>query len=450
MSLSLSELASKLSDIVESVPLTKNVPSIWMRRLSDHFGEDPNKLPVVAAEYPFYEHASVQLALEHYLVDCSRTSELVGTGNGSIGASLNELLQTVCSDVNPSEGPVKYFSVGVGGEQTLTCVASGLYLVCEGSHRLAIKVLRLGESIWIEVMALQHASAEVFLRELKSLVNKFSVYRGEILSVPSSSEFSVKFARLEPLARDSLILPDGVLARIERHTIQFAEHRELILSAGLPLKRGILLYGAPGTGKTLTIRYLLGMMSGRTTIMVHGRGLDAIGQVCGFARNLCPVTVVIEDVDLVAEDRRYSRTNPLLVDLLNQMDGLANDCDILFLLTTNRAKVLEPALRSRPGRIDQAIEVPLPDEICRQRLFELYARGIRLEVGNLEKLVERTKGANAAFIRELVRKAVLLAAIDGSGLQVRGRHFDDALQEMVVTGGELGKSLVGFRCNGDE
>ena len=95
------------------------------------------------------------------------------------------------------------------------------------------------------------------------------------------------------------------------------------------------------------------------------------------------------------------------------MDGLGDDADILFVLTTNRPDILEPALAARPGRIDQAIEVPLPDAECRIRLLSLYAHGLQVADGvlpaehndNSNFLVERTKGASAAFIRELVRKA---------------------------------------------
>jgi len=95
--------------------------------------------------------------------------------------------------------------------------------------------------------------------------------------------------------------------------------------------------------------------------------------------------------------------NAVLFELLNQMDGLADDADVLFMLTTNRPDILEPALASRPGRIDQAIEIPLPDEKCRARLLDLYGRGLALELADRAQLVTRTKGVSAAFIRELLR-----------------------------------------------
>jgi ATP-dependent 26S proteasome regulatory subunit len=164
-----------------------------------------------------------------------------------------------------------------------------------------------------------------------------------------------------------------------------------------------------------------------------------------MARALQPSTVIIEDVDLVAEERtRLNNCNtPLLFELLNQMDGIGEDADVLFILTTNRPDILEPALAARPGRIDQAIEVPLPDADCRRRLIELYARGLILKVDRLDDTVERTTGASAAFMRELLRRAALIASDEQRLAIVEQRHLDAAIHEIVVTGGSLTRSLLG-------
>jgi ATP-dependent 26S proteasome regulatory subunit len=162
---------------------------------------------------------------------------------------------------------------------------------------------------------------------------------------------------------------------------------------------------------------------------------------------LAPATVILEDVDLIGTERHMQTVdaNALLFELLNQMDGLADDADILFLLTTNRPDILEPALASRPGRIDQAIEVPPPDAACRRRLLELYSRGLRLELTALDRLIERTEGVSGAFIRELLRKAAVFAAEDDgeSPLVVRDSHLEEALAELLVAGGPLTQSLLG-------
>ena len=175
--------------------------------------------------------------------------------------------------------------------------------------------------------------------------------------------------------------------------------------------------------------------------------MGLIPQACALARALQPATVILEDVDLVAEERTRQNKgcNAVLFELLNEMDGLEGDADIIFILTTNRPEILEPALASRPGRVDQAIEIPAPDATCRRRLFELYGRGMALPQSSMEPFVRRTEGVSAAFIRELLRRAALFAADEGAESGVEDRHLDEALHELVVTGGELTKSLLGAK-----
>ena len=136
------------------------------------------------------------------------------------------------------------------------------------------------------------------------------------------------------------------------------------------------------------------------------------------------------------------QTSPILFDLLNQLDGLADDADVLFILTTNRPDILEPALAARPGRVDLVVELPIPDAAGRARLLQLYARGLTLDGVDFAQYVEKTEGASPAYIKELLRKAALLAAIAGSKA-VKPEHLDAAMKELEA-GGELAKRIVGF------
>ncbi|WP_437769928.1 AAA family ATPase [Sorangium sp. So ce764] len=146
----------------------------------------------------------------------------------------------------------------------------------------------------------------------------------------------------------------------------------------------------------------------------------------------------------VAEDRTRpdQSCKGVLFELLNEMDGLGEDADVLFLLTTNRPDILEPALASRPGRVDLTIEVPLPDGEGRRRMFELYGRGLTLKGVDVPRWIARTEGASGAFIRELLRKAAVFAAEEGQEIVVEDRHLDDAIRELVLCGGGLTKSLL--------
>ena len=140
------------------------------------------------------------------------------------------------------------------------------------------------------------------------------------------------------------------------------------------------------------------------------------------------------------------QTSPLLFELLNQLDGLADDADVLFVLTTNRPDILEPALAARPGRVDLVVELPVPDARGRARLLELYARGLTLEGVDFARYVDKTDGASPAYVKELLRKAALLAAIAGSNV-VKPEHLDAAMDELAA-GGELAKRIVGFGTSG--
>jgi len=156
--------------------------------------------------------------------------------------------------------------------------------------------------------------------------------------------------------------------------------------------------------------------------------------------------IVIEDVDLIARKREemYGPCDESLLNkLLNEMDGLREDAAVLFVLTTNRPEHLEAALPSRPVRIDQAIEFPLPDEQGRRQLVGLYACGLALTDEAVELVVKKTKNASAAFIKELMRRSAQYCLQNGGSAALKPQALDAALEEMLFTGGSLNAKLLG-------
>ncbi|HEX3096532.1 MAG TPA: ATP-binding protein [Usitatibacter sp.] len=165
-----------------------------------------------------------------------------------------------------------------------------------------------------------------------------------------------------------------------------------------------------------------------------------------LARLLQPSIVVIEDADLIARDRSTMDSpceEVLLNKLLNEMDGLKQDAEVFFILTTNRPEMLEAALASRPGRIDQAIEFPLPHADGRRKLILLYGRGLSLSEEVVKGLVHQTEGVSASFIKELMRRgAQYNLERDGRG-DLSVADCGAALQEMLFAGGRLNRQLLG-------
>ncbi|HLY38305.1 MAG TPA: AAA family ATPase, partial [Candidatus Binatia bacterium] len=424
-----------------------------------HFGVEAVRLPIVAEAFPAADHPNVQMALDAYLAAPGRSATVAGITavHEHLGVSLSHLVAEgggLFGGQPPDEGPVEYVNIGLEDGRVLACVQRGVFFIDDGNERLVALVSGPSKMMWrseirVEVMAKDRVRAERLLSELRSIARSRSVYRGHVVSLEQDEmrALHVKFHRLAEIARNGIVLPHGLLDRIERSTLRFAAQRERLKRAGRHMKRGILFHGPPGTGKTLTAMYLAGQMRDRTVLLLTGRALGLIEPSCAMARTLEPSMLIVEDVDLIAEerDRQTPGCTALLFELLNQMDGLADDADVLFVLTTNRPDALEPALASRPGRVDEAIEFPLPDAEGRRRLFELYGEGLTMQLAKLDGFIHRTEHASPAFIRELLRKAALFAAEDGDPLVVRDRHVDDALHDLVVHGGELTMSLLGAR-----
>lgn len=212
-----------------------------------------------------------------------------------------------------------------------------------------------------------------------------------------------------------------------------------------PFLRRFLFYGPPGTGKTHTIRYLASQLPDHTTFLITAEQVGRLRQYMQFARFLQPAIVVLEDVDLIA--RRREHLDPCgeasLNKLLNEMDGLREDAEILFILTTNRPEQLESALSSRPGRIDQAIEFPLPDDESRRKLVQLYTGSLSMDDSTRAEIVVRTQGGSAAFIKEMMRRAAQDFLRQGSEGPLQSGHLRNALEEMAFDGGSLSLKLLG-------
>lgn len=418
----------------------------------DFLGPDGLHHSVVTRDLPPFEHVNLQTALDAWSARDGRTAEVRGIAIPPHFGGLS-LQQLVGGEGLP---PLRLTAPALtdlpnGPGSTLACLRRALLLVTDREGRYIVMVQEPNEyqpQLQVEVAGLPVEDAQRLLADFDRLRNELNVYRGHLIDV-SLAPIGLNLAFADPpgLSRDDVVLPDSVLGRVERHALGVARHRGALLGAGQHLKRGLLLYGPPGTGKTHTMRYLLGQMSGHTRLVLTGRSLAAVGAVTDLARSLLPAVVVLEDVDLVAEERSLGpASSPVLFDLLDAMDGAAPDADLMFLLTTNRADLLEPALAARPGRVDVAVEIALPDAAARERLLTLYGRDVPLELtaADISLAVERTDGTTASFMKELIRRSVLEALQDDPALAaVTGDHLARALDDLLDAAQAVTRTLLG-------
>ena len=354
-------------------------------------------------------------------------------------------------------GPVDYVSVPDGPDSVRRVISFGLHLLTfRGVPVVALQRAAMPErgraGASVEVLSPDPLVAEAFLVELKRLMLSLSVLRGQVLSFTGNeygnSAAGATFLPRPRVAADDVILAPGVLESISRHVVGVGLHRERLLAAGQHLKRGVLLYGPPGTGKTLTVRHLLSVTPETTAVLLTGTSIRFITEAAELARAMQPAIVVLEDVDLVASERGLHGPQPLLFAVLDALDGLDGDADVAFVLTTNRVEVLERALAERPGRVDLAVEVGLPDDEARRRLFRRYAEGLPFTEGALDAAAAAASGTTGSFAKELIRRAVLAGAEEG-----RDASDDDlaaALDGLLASSAQLTRSLLGGSGRGDD
>jgi len=428
--------------------------------LRDHFGDlELDQLTVHERRFPRRVRADVQHALD--ALPASRFKILEFTGLASeyehMPVTFARISKRSRHDPVMVNAPQRE-EVDVGTEVPVRCVVSGLWLIDADGVRLAMLLLAPtqhgpgGHHFQVAVPDGAAGLADELFGLLEKAVAEARCYRGKVLSLETcrtdyaGRATGIAVHRLPSITRDDVILPEATLELLERNVFEFVEQRARLRDLRMSTKKGLLFYGPPGTGKTHTIRYLASTLVGQTTLLITAEQIGLLDEYMILARLLQPAIVVIEDVDLIGR-RRESQESPgtesLLNRLLNEMDGLRPDADVLFILTTNRPESLESALASRPGRIDQAIEFPRPDDACRRRLAELYAGGLELSAEALETVVRRTDGASASFVRELMRRSAQFMLSRKAERALEPGDVEAAAREMVEVGGSLNRALLG-------
>ncbi len=242
--------------------------------------------------------------------------------------------------------------------------------------------------------------------------------------------------RQRPASWDDVILEPEVQQRIMHHTVDFFRHRKLFRQNRIPQRRGILLYGPPGNGKTMIGR-ILAAQGSWTFVYATSGGLEDKGSMRAtfqIARKLRPAILFFEDLDFYASERRGNGRQPTLGELLAQMDGLEANDGLVVMATTNDLSVIEPALKDRPSRFDVVVEIAPPTEHRRRAILQHYLADNTSDDDLLIDVAARTKGFSGAQLRELavlsVQNAILSGRLTPAGIaQPTTLDFEMALTQ---------------------
>jgi AAA+ superfamily predicted ATPase len=411
--------------------MTKRIQFVW-QKLQRHFATD-DLTNIVSSRWQFTAHLlpDLQSVIEGLIA--SRSPELLGFHQ------LDEYSPMKLSDLTTSEGPyvvqlapVQRQDIDIGEDQPYASLNSCLWLFKIDDMPAAVMLskflTRRGPKIQVEIAHLpddvSHAFAKDFLRTIQEQGKRSRYYRNKAVSFEPTGDFegtheTMRVHERHAVSRNDVVLSKATMDQLDTHIFEFVKYREEMKRLGQSGRKGILLHGHPGTGKTHVIRYVAGNLPGHSIILVSAEQMLNMEEYFALARILQPCMMVFEDADLVArarEDISGQKAETHLNRLLNEMDSLGTDAEILIFLTTNRLKSLEGALASRSGRVDLVLEIPLPDDDCRERLFRQYGYALNFQDEALAEAVVRSKGRSAADVKEFVRRLVQRSVARGGSL----------------------------------
>mgnify|MGYP004623845763 FL=1 len=229
-----------------------------------------------------------------------------------------------------------------------------------------------------------------------------------------------------------------------KEIVEFLKRPKKFTEMGAKIPKGVLLYGKPGTGKTLIAKAIAGeadvpfiSMSGSEFIeMFAGLGASRVRKLFDKARKLAPCIVFIDEIDAIGSRRSSnsgaeSENNQTLNQLLVEMDGFSSEETIIVLAATNRPEMLDKALL-RPGRFDRQVTVPAPDLPGREAILKIHAKDKKLaEDVSLYSIAEDTAGFTGAELANILNEAAIIATKKNHEA-ITNADLDEAVKKVTV------------------
>ncbi len=310
-----------------------------------------------------------------------------------------------------------------------SCILNGRILVEKDNIRLVITVDTCQggtNSVQVEAYGKHQGLVKTLIRDIADFLKEHNFYRGKKLNFDSG----ISFLNAGQRNWDSVILDPAMKKEIRLNTIDFLNNCARLEKYGVPSRRGIILAGEPGTGKTIVCKALMSEADQITCLATTAYGmLDEryIPDLFSIAQELSPSLVFIEDIDFFGQERHdFHRGTAPLISLLAEMDGIAEKTAIVTVATSNYFETLDKALSERPSRFDRVFRITRPTYPQRAELVKHISEKIPLSEDVREYIVAETNGFTPAQIQEVLHGMVISHSVTGEDIMQFDRSDVDA------------------------
>jgi len=327
-----------------------------------------------------------------------------------------------------------YIDVATSESSSENLLMDGQVLIEKGDSRFVVTLdinPRWRGSLQVEGPADKKDEIEAFVSSVLTIAREENFYRGKKI------EFSgrIKFLNVGDKSWESIILDAATKAEVKANTVDFLRRSDEWGNYGIPLKRGILLAGEPGTGKTVICKALMSEAQGITCVTTDSYTLEAdeyITELYELAEDISPSIVFIEDIDLIGQNREefgYQR-GPALLSLLAVLDGVEEHRKIVTVASTNCLEVLDKALANRPSRFDRVIKLSRPSVEQRRELIRRLCQKIPLDEDTQEYIAVKAENCTPAQLQEIVFSLVIQCPTHQTELSFSKADIDRAMSRV--------------------
>lgn len=412
-----SQVRSTLLQFIDAVKdaIGVEVPdSDWEADVKKFFDVDETKLISIKTSFPLFQQSQACYAINMFTLNETKPVKVIGYQSEMHSA--------------PSHQEIE-----IKRGKTVPLLSRAWVFVKWRRKNLVVYIMFDGNYSEFTVFGLKkHAKTmHKFSVEVQKWMRENNFFRGERLEYNPFGRLGFLNYR-KGIDWDSIILPKELKDEVILNLLFPLSNEKLCKKHNIPWRRGVLLAGVAGTGKTQLGRVLCNMLGKKITVIwatpkaLHDA--EKVKLLFEASRYFSPTLLVIEDIDFIGKSRDFT-TDPIVGELLTQLDGNAPNHGIFVLATTNRPELLDKALVERPSRFDVKLIFEVPNLEHRLRMVKHFSVGKHFKDVTYKEIAEMTDGFTGAYIQEVITYGTLLSLLEKKD-SIEKTHLKKAIKQI--------------------